>query len=56
VYNLQQKLNQAAQTSGTAYNGIVHMFIVTFGRLAYADCPEWVDQSGREQLEHIAGM
>lgn len=56
VYNLQQKLNQATQTSGNTFNGVVHMFIVTFGRLAYADCPEWVDHDGRDELEQVAGL
>lgn len=31
------------------------MFIVTFGRLSYADPPDWVDLSGKLELEQIAG-
>jgi len=29
---------------------MTHMFIVTFGRLSYADPPEWINGQGRVGL------
>lgn len=31
------------------------MFIVTFGRLCYADLPSWVDEQGRQDLNLSTG-
>ena len=31
------------------------MFIVTLGRLSYADPPDWVDGSAKLELERLAG-
>jgi hypothetical protein len=38
------------------FNGITHIFVVTLGRLSYAVTPDWVDASGRSELERMAGM
>jgi hypothetical protein len=31
------------------------MFIICFGRLGYADPPEWIDRTGRHELESLSG-
>jgi hypothetical protein len=54
VSNLRQKLNQADQIPQSPFNGVVHMFVVTFGRLSYADGLQWVDLQVREELEQMA--
>jgi len=53
VFNLRHKLHYAPHRQ---FNGITHMFIVTFGRLSYADPPDWVDSDGKLELETIAEM
>jgi hypothetical protein len=50
--NLRLRLHHAPHR---AFSGISHMFIVTFGRLSYADPPEWVDAAQRRELEGMAG-
>lgn len=50
--NLRQKLHHAPHR---AFNGITYMFIVTLGYLSYADPPDWVNDEGRTELEHLAG-
>ncbi|KAK2463205.1 hypothetical protein APHAL10511_004860 [Amanita phalloides] len=37
-------------------NGLNHMFIVCFGRLSYADPPEWIDKTMRHELESLSDM
>lgn len=37
------------------FNGIVHMFIVTFGRLSWAGAPEWLPPEARSLCEAISG-
>ncbi|KZP18692.1 hypothetical protein FIBSPDRAFT_828969 [Athelia psychrophila] len=51
--NLRQKLHHAPHR---AFNGITYMFIVTLGYLSYADPPDWVNDEGRAELEHLADM
>jgi hypothetical protein len=52
AFNLRHKFQHASRPQ---FNGIIHIFIVTLGRLSYADAPNWVEQKGREELEQIAG-
>jgi hypothetical protein len=47
IFNLRHKLYS---TYYRPFNGLTHMFIVTFGRLCYADLPGWVDEQGRQDL------
>jgi hypothetical protein len=52
VFNLRHKLVHAPHRQ---FNGIIHMFIVTLGRLSYADPPDWVDSSSKLELERLTG-
>lgn len=52
VFNLRHKLHHAPHRQ---FNGITHIFIVTFGRLSYADPPEWLNRKERLELEQMAG-
>ncbi|KAG6842176.1 hypothetical protein C0991_001669 [Blastosporella zonata] len=45
--NLRQKLHTPYHR---IFNGLMHMFIVTFGRLSYGEAPEWIDREGRLEL------
>jgi len=47
IFNLRHKLYT---TYYRPFNGLTHMFIVTFGRLCYADLPGWLDEQGRQDL------
>ncbi|KAF8444738.1 hypothetical protein L210DRAFT_653390, partial [Boletus edulis BED1] len=38
------------------YQGLIHYFILTFGRLSYANPPYWLDEKDRERLMGIAGL
>ncbi|TCD60942.1 hypothetical protein EIP91_009276 [Steccherinum ochraceum] len=51
-YNLSDKLQMAQRP----FNGLPHVFAVTFGRFSFADAPEWVDDAGRAQVESLADM
>ncbi|KIK67318.1 hypothetical protein GYMLUDRAFT_37407 [Collybiopsis luxurians FD-317 M1] len=35
------------------FNGIAHMFIVTFGRLSYAPIPEWMESQKKYELSAV---
>lgn len=50
--NLRQKLHYAPHR---LFNGVVHMLIVTLGRLSFAEAPEWVNQDGKAELERMIG-
>ncbi|KAJ3724610.1 hypothetical protein C8R42DRAFT_456685 [Lentinula raphanica] len=50
---LKSKLQHA---SSRLFNGITHMFIVTFGRLSYAPIPEWVEPDREYELSAIRDM
>ncbi|KAJ7251529.1 hypothetical protein B0H12DRAFT_1234163 [Mycena haematopus] len=52
-FNLRHRLHYAPSR---AFNGITHMFIVTFGRLSCADPPEWIDSAHALELEAMAEM
>ncbi|KAH8074199.1 hypothetical protein BXZ70DRAFT_963846 [Cristinia sonorae] len=49
-------LNEKLQTNHRIFNGIQHVFHVTFGRFTFADAPEWLDEGGRIQLEQLTKM
>ncbi|KAJ7188132.1 hypothetical protein C8R46DRAFT_10843 [Mycena filopes] len=52
-FNLRHRLHYAPSR---AFSGITHMFIVTFGRLAYADAPEWIESAQKLELESMSEM
>ncbi|KAF7376232.1 hypothetical protein MSAN_00038400 [Mycena sanguinolenta] len=52
-FNLRHRLHYAPSRT---FNGITHMFIVTFGRLSCADPPEWIDTAQTLELETMAEM
>ncbi|KAH7912414.1 hypothetical protein BJ138DRAFT_1148438 [Hygrophoropsis aurantiaca] len=49
--NLRERLELAQ-----SYNGLMHMFIVTIGRMSYAEPPEWVDAKDKADLEEVSDM
>ncbi|KAH8079442.1 hypothetical protein BXZ70DRAFT_961002 [Cristinia sonorae] len=49
-------LNEKLQTNHRIFNGIQHVFHVTFGRFTFADPPEWLDEGGRIQVEQLTEM
>ncbi|KAJ7076397.1 hypothetical protein B0H15DRAFT_600963 [Mycena belliarum] len=51
-FNLRQRLHYAPSRT---FNGITHMFIVTFGRLSCSDPPEWINSAQKIELEAISG-
>ncbi|KAF8583883.1 hypothetical protein K439DRAFT_1661015 [Ramaria rubella] len=50
---LGRKLIEATRLSGP-FNGVTHMFIVTFGRLSWAEGPDWLDDECKCTCEMIA--
>ncbi|KAF9465012.1 hypothetical protein BDZ94DRAFT_1255094 [Collybia nuda] len=54
VFNLKQKLSSV--NGIRHFNGLTHTFIVTFGRLCYADTPGWVNQEGSRELVLLTDM
>ncbi|KAJ6594001.1 hypothetical protein B0H19DRAFT_45348 [Mycena capillaripes] len=52
-FNLRPRLHYAPSRT---FNGITHMFIVTFGRLSCADPPEWIDPAHKLELEAMSEM
>ncbi|KAJ6499201.1 hypothetical protein C8R45DRAFT_1093446 [Mycena sanguinolenta] len=52
-FNLRHRLHYAPSRT---FNGITHMFIVTFGRLSCADPPEWINSAQTLELEAMAEM
>ncbi|KAJ7217952.1 hypothetical protein GGX14DRAFT_598835 [Mycena pura] len=53
TFNLRHRLHYAPSRT---FNGITHMFIVTFGRLSSADPPEWLDSAEKLELESMSDM
>lgn len=37
------------------FDNLVHMFILSFGQLSYADPPDWIDVEGKVELECLVG-
>jgi len=53
--NLGRKLVEATRLPGP-FNGVTHMFMVTFGRLSWAEAPDWLDDGCRDTCEVIAEL
>ncbi|KAJ2928313.1 hypothetical protein H1R20_g8785, partial [Candolleomyces eurysporus] len=51
--NLRHKLQQAPPRP---FNNILQVFIVAFGRLSYAEAPDWLDDDARNKLEQLVDM
>ncbi|KAG8890644.1 hypothetical protein FRB98_006147 [Tulasnella sp. 332] len=56
VVNLRTKLQSAAATDPQQFNGLLHVFIVSLGRLSFADPPEWVPPNGQDALVKVAEL
>jgi hypothetical protein len=52
---LGRKLVEATRLPGP-FNGATHMFVVTFGRLSWAEDPVWLDEECKDKCAVIAGM
>ncbi|KAF9227256.1 hypothetical protein BS17DRAFT_727311 [Gyrodon lividus] len=51
--NLRERLYRAPMKT---YNGLIHFFILTFGRLSYANSPDWLDTKDRQRLVQVADL
>ncbi|KAG1734759.1 uncharacterized protein EDB91DRAFT_586936 [Suillus paluster] len=51
-----QRLRERLEHAPRHYNGLVHLFIVTMGRLSFADAPEWVQEKDKLEMERVAGL
>jgi hypothetical protein len=51
---LRERLANVSSRS-RRFPGVVHLFVVTFGRLSYADAPEAVSAQDKMRLEQLAG-
>ncbi|KIK97358.1 hypothetical protein PAXRUDRAFT_824987 [Paxillus rubicundulus Ve08.2h10] len=49
--NLRERLYRAPMKT---YGGLIHFFILTFGRLSYANSPYWLDAKDRQRLVQVA--
>ena len=52
--DLRERLLRVA--SAKTYQGLIHRFILTFGRLSYANPPYWLDETDRQRLMGVAGL
>ncbi|KAF8622744.1 hypothetical protein AX15_006834 [Amanita polypyramis BW_CC] len=52
-FNLKPRVHH---NSHQALTGLNHIFIVSFGRLSYADPPDWIDKPGRRELESLTDI
>lgn len=52
ILNLRQKLHVPQHR---IFHGLMHLFIVTFGRLSYSEAPEWINREGRTELVSLTG-
>lgn len=50
------RLRECLECAPRHYNGLVHLFVVTMGRLSFADVPEWVQEEDKQDLERVAGL
>ncbi|KAG2345667.1 hypothetical protein BDR05DRAFT_930330 [Suillus weaverae] len=50
------RLRERLECAPRHYNGLVHLFVVTMGRLSFADVPEWVQEEDKQDLERVAGL
>ncbi|KIJ18623.1 hypothetical protein PAXINDRAFT_110123 [Paxillus involutus ATCC 200175] len=51
--NLRERLYRAPTKT---YSGLIHFFILTFGRLSYANSPYWLDAKDRQRLVQVADI
>ncbi|KAJ7647233.1 hypothetical protein FB45DRAFT_733467 [Roridomyces roridus] len=51
--NLRQRLHYAPART---FNGVLHMFIVTFGRLSHAEHPDWIDPTHKLEIGAVTGL
>ncbi|KAF9237525.1 hypothetical protein BU15DRAFT_75899 [Melanogaster broomeanus] len=51
--NLRERLYRAPMKT---YNGLIHLFIVTFGRLSYANSPYWLHAKDNQRLARVADL
>ncbi|KAG1760687.1 hypothetical protein EV702DRAFT_552041, partial [Suillus placidus] len=47
------RLRERLECAPRHYNGLVHLFVVTMGRLSFADVPEWVQEEDKQDLERV---
>lgn len=52
IVNLRHKLYYAPQRQ---FNGLNHLFVVTMGRLSYADPAAWLSEPLKAEMEALAG-
>ncbi|KAG1716637.1 hypothetical protein ID866_515 [Astraeus odoratus] len=52
-FSLRERLHRAPIRK---FNGLVHIFIETFGRLSYADPPDWISSADKQSWEKVADM
>lgn len=50
------RLRERLECAPRHFNGLVHIFVVTMGRLSFADVPEWVQEEDKQDLERVAGL
>ena len=50
--NLRERLHRAPMRK---FNGLIHTFVETFGRLSYADRPDWITGEDKQAWEKVAG-
>ncbi|KAL4074141.1 hypothetical protein J3A83DRAFT_2683976 [Scleroderma citrinum] len=51
--NLRERLHRAPMRK---FNGLIHRFIETFGRLSYADRPDWISGEDKQAWEKVSDM
>ncbi|KAG8993624.1 hypothetical protein FRB94_010519 [Tulasnella sp. JGI-2019a] len=56
VVNLRTKLQHAAAVDPLQFNGLLNVFIVSLGRLSFADPPEYVSPQARDALLQAAEL
>lgn len=52
-YDLRRSLHNAPHRQ---FNGLIHIFIVTFGRLSYADAPQWMSAELCNEVDDMRDM
>ena len=50
--NLRERLHRAPMRK---FNGLIHTFIETFGRLSYAGRADWITGEDKQAWEKVAG-
>ena len=52
AFDLRHKIHQA---NSMHFNGLMYLFVVTMGRLSYADSPSWLTAEQKTDMEHLTG-